>query len=325
MIFRLVPILMAALLLIAAPARAIEIQSNQPSDDTAALLQKLDVSRMPDRTQGFVHIQDQKAGVLIQPVGRIFRDVHSIGQFWLDAAFIIVAVLSMAALYFLVGSMDFHRDEKGRTILRFTGFERFIHWLVASCFIVLGLTGLNLVFGRSLVQPWLGDDAFAELTHLGKLAHNFLAFPFIAGLAVLTVQWLKHNLPDRTDIVWIKMAGGMFGGPHPPAKKFNAGQKMIYWAAVLGGGALVVTGIALMVPFALTDILGMQLIQVAHSLIAAAMIAVVIGHIYLGTLGVRGSFEAMSTGRVDINWAREHHPLWVADEAAKGKLGPNYL
>jgi formate dehydrogenase subunit gamma len=321
---RLFTLLLAALLL-AAPARAIELPSNQPSDDNAALLQKLDMSQMPPRTQGFVHIQDQKEAVLIQPVGRIFRDVHSIGQFWVDAALIIVAVLAMAALYFTVGSMHFHRDERGRTLLRFTGFERFIHWLVASCFIVLGLTGLNLVFGRTLLQPWLGDDAFAEMTHLGKLAHNFLAVPFTLGLAVLTLQWLRHNIPDRTDITWIKMGGGMFGGPHPTAKKFNAGQKMIYWAAVFGGGALILTGAALLVPFAVTDILGMQIIQVVHSLIAAGMIAIIIGHIYLGTIGIRGSFDAMSTGRVDLNWAREHHWLWVREEVAKGHVDPDFL
>jgi len=263
--------------------------------------------------------------VLIQPDGRIFRDVHSMGQFWVDAALIIVAVLSMAGLFFAVGSMRVEHDARGRTILRFTAFERFIHWLVASCFIVLALTGLNLVFGRTLIQPWMGDTAFSDMTHLGKLAHNFLAFPFSAGLAILTIQWLLPNIPNKLDIVWIKMAGGMFGGPHPPARKFNAGQKMIYWAAVFGGGALVVTGVALMFPFYVTDILGMQIIQVAHSLIAAGMIAIIIGHIYLGTVGVRGSFDAMSTGRVDLNWAREHHWLWVEEEVAKGRVEPDYL
>jgi formate dehydrogenase subunit gamma len=121
------------------------------------------------------------------------------------------------------------------------------------------------------------------------------------------------------------MAGGMFGGPHPVARKFNAGQKMIYWIAVGGGGLLVLSGVGLMLPFWFTDILGMQIIQVTHSLIAALMIAVIIGHIYLGTVGVRGSFSAMATGRVDLNWAREHHWLWVEEEVAKGSVEPEAL
>ncbi len=318
-------VMLLAMGLLASPVRATEIPGNVPSDDTAALLKKLDQPQMPPRTEGFVHIQDQKEKVLIQPMGRMFRDFHTIGQFWIDAALIVVAILCMAGLYFAVGSMHFERDPRGRTILRFTGFERFTHWLMAFSFIVLGLTGLNLVFGRTLIQPWMGDDAFAEMTHLGKLAHNFIALPFVIGLFLAGVQWLKHNIPNKLDIVWVKMAGGMFGGPHPPAKKFNAGQKMIYWAALGGGGALALTGLALMFPFYVTDILGMQVIQVAHSLIAAGMIAIIIGHVYLGTIGIRGSFAAMSTGRVDLNWAREHHWLWVEEEVAKGKVEPDAL
>jgi formate dehydrogenase subunit gamma len=311
---------------LALPADATELPNNQPTHGDAELLQKLQQTQMPlAPVEGFVHIPDQKERVLIQPVGRLFRDFHSIGQFWIDTAMIAIAVLSMAALYFTVGSMHFERDPRGRTILRFTGFERFIHWLVAFCFIYLALTGLNLVFGRPLVQPWLGDAAFAELAHLGKLSHNFVAVPFTLGLAALTVQWLRPNIPTKLDWTWVKMAGGMFGGPHPPAKKFNAGQKMIYWAAVGGGGLLVLSGAALMLPFYFTGILGMQLIQIAHSLVAAVMIAINIGHIYLGTVGVRGSFSAMSSGRVDLNWAREHHWLWVEEEVAKGRVEPEAL
>jgi formate dehydrogenase subunit gamma len=311
--------------LLALPAGATEIPSNQPSDDNAALLQKLNQSQMPPRTQGFVHIEDQKAGVLIQPAGRVFRDVHRDAQFWVDAGFIIVAIVCMAGLYLAVGSMHYEKDRAGRTIKRFNAFERFTHWTMAFSFIVLALTGLNLVFGRWMIQPWMGDDAFAEMTRLGKLSHNFLSIPFVLALVAAGVQWLRHNIPNRLDITWVKMAGGMFGGPHPPAKKFNAGQKMIYWAAMGGGGILTLTGLALMFPFYITDILGMQIIQVAHSLTAAGMVAIIIGHIYLGTVGVRGSFQAMSTGHVDLNWAREHHWLWVEEEVAKGKVEPDFL
>jgi formate dehydrogenase subunit gamma len=289
------------------------------------LLQKLQQTQMPARTEGFVHIPDQKERVLVQPMGRMFRDFHSIGQFWIDAALIVIAIGAMGGLYVFAGSMHYEPDPRGRTIQRFRAFERFIHWLVAFCFISLALTGLNLVFGRRLIQPWLGDDAFARITQLGKLSHNFLAVPFTLGLVVMALQWLRPNIPDRNDIMWIRMAGGMFGGPHPVARKFNAGQKMIYWIAVGGGGLLVLSGVGLMLPFWFTDILGMQIIQVTHSLIAALMIAVIIGHIYLGTVGVRGSFSAMATGRVDLNWAREHHWLWVEEEVAKGSVEPEAL
>jgi formate dehydrogenase subunit gamma len=318
-----IALLVVLIALASAPARASEIPANQPSNDTAALLTTLGQSQMPPRTDGFVHIQNQNAGVLIQPAGRMFRDVHSIGLFWINAAFIVVAVLAMAGLYLAIGSQHFTPDIRGRTILRFTGFERFVHWVMAFSFIVLGLTGLNMVLGRTLLQPILGDAVFSWITSHGKFAHNFLAFPFMAALFTMAVLWLRQNMPNRLDIAWFRAAGGMLGGPHPPARKFNAGQKMIYWAAVLGGASLSATGLALLVPFAFTDILGMQIIQVAHSLIAGGMIAIIIGHVYLGTIGVRGSFDAMATGRVDLNWARANHSLWVEEEVAQGRVSPD--
>ncbi len=300
---------------------AVEVPNNRPIADAAALEHRLLQARdLPSgQVQGFVAIPDQKAGVLIQPQGRMFRDVRTRVQPWLDAALIIISIAAMVALYLFAGSMRVAKDPQGRTVQRFTGFERFVHWLTAVSFIWLALTGLNLVFGRWLLIPMLGEDAFSSIAVLAKLSHHFVGFAFMLGLAAMTIRWMRQNLPSRLDIAWIKAAGGMFGGPHPPARKFNAGQKMIYWLAVFGGGAISLTGIALLMPFTVLDITGMQVMQVLHSVISALMIAVVIGHIYLGTIGIRGSFEAMSTGRVDRNWAHEHHGLWLEEEDAKGR------
>lgn len=300
-------------------AMALDLPQNRPATDRAALEQQLQQQRdLPDgRIEGFVHIPDQKAGVLIQPQGRTFRDFRTQWQPWIDGVLIVVAIAAMAALYFIAGPMGYTKDRAGRTIQRFTKLERFVHWSTAVSFIWLSLTGLNLVFGRWLLQPLIGDNSFSWLSAMAKLSHNSVGIAFILGLALMTVQWLRPNLPSRLDWQWIKAAGGMFGGPHPPARKFNAGQKMIYWIAVFGGGAISLTGVALLTPFYALDIGGMQLMQVVHSVIAALMIAVVIGHIYLGSIGVPGSLQAMSTGRVDVNWAREHHGLWAAEEEPK--------
>jgi formate dehydrogenase subunit gamma len=314
--------LMALMLGWAGSAVALEQPQNRPTTDRAALEQKLESqTTMPDgKIQGFVHIPDLKEGVLVQPMGRQFRDFRTKVQPWFDAALIIIAVAAMAALYLIAGPMRYTRDPQGRTIKRFTAFERFVHWMLAASFIWLGVTGLNMVFGRHLVQPWLGDDLFAHMSALLKLSHNAVAYAFMVALVFMSFQWLHNNIPNKLDITWIKMAGGMFGGPHPPARKFNAGQKMIYWIAVFGGIAISVTGLALLLPFYTLDITGQQLMQVAHSVIAALMIAVIIGHVYLGTAGVEGSYQAMSTGRVDLQWAKEHHGLWVAEEIAKGRV-----
>ncbi len=317
---RIAPLL-ALLVLFTGSAWALDMPRNRPNPDRAALEQQLQQERdlPPGRIQGFVHEPDAKLGVLIQPQGREFRDFRTRWQPWIDAALIAVAVGAMALLYMVAGPMRYTKDPRGRTIQRFTVLERFIHWLTAVSFIWLSLTGLNLVFGRWLLEPLMGDNAYASMTSLAKLSHNSVAFAFMAGLAVMAVQWLGRNLPTKLDLQWIKAAGGMFGGPHPPAQKFNAGQKMIYWIAVGGGALISLTGIALLMPFYVLDIGGMQLAQVVHSVVAALMMAVVIGHIYLGSVGVQGSLQAMTTGRVDVNWAREHHGLWLEEEQAKGR------
>jgi len=316
---RIAPLL-ALLVFVTGNAWALEMPRNRPEPDRAALEQRLQQERdLPSgRIQGFVHEPDAKLGVLIQPQGREFRDFRTRWQPWIDAGLIAVAVGAMALLYMVAGPMRYTKDPRGRTIQRFTVLERLVHWLTAVSFIWLSLTGLNLVFGRWLLEPIMGDNAYASMTSLAKLSHNSVGFAFMAGLVVMAVQWLGRNLPTKLDLQWIKAAGGMFGGPHPPAQKFNAGQKMIYWIAVGGGGLISLTGIALLTPFYVLDIGGMQLMQVVHSIVAALMIAVVIGHVYLGSIGVQGSLQAMTTGRVDLNWAREHHGLWLEEEQAKG-------
>lgn len=318
-----IALLFAFALVLALPgvAGAVEVQRNIPVDD-ATLLRRLQQQRdMPDhKIEGFTHIPDQKAGLVVQPQGRTFRDVRTRFQPWFDAALIVIAVASMVALYVFAGPMVAAKDPQGRKLKRFHWHERFVHWLTASTFIWLALTGLNLVFGRYVLLPLMGGDAFATLSHYAKLTHNSVGIAFIIGLVLMAVQWFWNNLPSRHDIAWLKTAGGMFGGSHVPTEKFNAGQKMIYWIAVLGGALISITGVLLMLPFAAVDITGMQIVHIVHSVIAALMIAVIIGHIYLGSVGVQGSFEAMSTGRVDLNWAREHHSLWAEKEEAKGRI-----
>jgi formate dehydrogenase subunit gamma len=109
----------------------------------------------------------------------------------------------------------------------------------------------------------------------------------------------------------------MVGHDHPPAYRFNAGQKAIYWIVVIGGGLVAATGYELMFPFYLSEIEGMQLAQVVHATVAVLFVAVMLAHIYIGTIGMEGAFEAMGNGTVDVNWAREHHSLWLEEENAR--------
>jgi formate dehydrogenase subunit gamma len=169
----------------------------------------------------------------------------------------------------------------------------------------------------------MGHQAFSEWSQWAKYAHNYLSFPFTIGVVLIFLMWIGGNIPNKVDAEWLKRGGGLVGSRNPPAYRFNAGQKMMYWIVVLGGGLAAATGYQLLFPFYLSGIEGMQLAQIVHSVVAMLFIAAMLAHIYIGTLGMEGAFEAMGTGEVDLNWAREHHSLWLDEQSAR--TGPNNM
>ncbi len=292
--------------------------------------------------QGNVSIPDKQAGVMIQSEGDNWRAWRN-GPITTVGAWGLLATIAVLALFFVVrGRIRIDAGPSGKTIQRFGDLERFAHWLSAVSFILLALTGLNTLYGRHVLLPVLGPDAFAALSQAGKYVHNYVSFAFMAGLILMFVIWARHNIPNKYDLIWLAKGGGMFvKGVHPPSKKFNAGQKILYWIVILGGLSLSLSGLALLFPFEfavfawtfdvlnvfgfglpseVTPLQEMQLSQWWHAIVGMIMIAIVIAHIYIGTLGMEGAFDAVGTGRVDENWAREHHNLWVAE--VKGEPMP---
>ncbi|MCA1297279.1 formate dehydrogenase subunit gamma [Stappia indica] len=291
---------------------------------------------------GKVSIPDKKAATLVQSEGELWRAVRN-GPLALYASWALLAMIVILALFFAIrGRIRIEHGRSERTITRFLAVERFGHWLLATSFIILALTGLNVMYGRYVLLPVIGADAFGAVTALGKYLHNYLAFAFMAGLALIFLMWVRHNLPDRTDIKWILQAGGLFSKRlHPPAKKFNAGQKLIFWATVLVGLSISLSGWSLLFPYTthffggtfevinslfgaslpvpLTVVQEQQLASLWHSIMSVVLICVIIGHIYIGSLGMEGAFDAMGSGEVDLNWAREHHSLWVEEVLARQK------
>jgi formate dehydrogenase subunit gamma len=305
----------AFLLVVAAsaPCNAQQVNPTASSVKEQQLLEEL------NRIQGRVSIPDRRSGVLEQPAGRDWREFRNVTLRWIGGIAILGVIAVLVIFYLTRGMVRLEGGRSGRTIVRFTAFERFVHWMTATCFIVLAISGLNITFGRPLLLPLIGFEAFSEWSQWAKYAHNYLSFPFTIGVVLIFLMWIAGNIPNKVDVDWLKRGGGIVGHDHPPAYRFNAGQKAIYWIVVLGGGAVAVTGYELMFPFYLSGIEGMQLAQVVHSIVAVLFIAAMLAHIYIGTLGMEGAFEAMGTGEVDLNWAREHHSLWVEEEQAKGQ------
>lgn len=292
-------------------------------------------------TSGQVSTPDSRAGVLIQSEGDNWRAVRNGPVSVYGAWLLLGSVVVVAAFFAIRGRIRIHDGPAGVTIERFKAAERFAHWLMAGSFVILGLTGLNILYGRYVLKPVIGPDAFGAITLFGKYAHNYLSLAFMAGLLLAFVLWVAHNLPHKSDVIWLLKGGGMIGSAHPPARKFNAGQKILFWLVMLGGLSVSLSGIALMFPFqtalfaktfAALNVLGldlptnltamqeMQLNQVWHTAVAVFLIAVIVAHIYIGSLGMEGAFDAMGTGQVDLNWAREHHSLW-AEEVESREAG----
>jgi formate dehydrogenase subunit gamma len=288
---------------------------------TAESVQEEQLLNEAKRISGFCSIPDQKACTLEQPRGRDWRYFKQIILRWLGVISILGMFAVVTVFYLLRGTVHIEPGRSGRTMLRFSSFERFVHWMAATCFIILMITGLNLTFGRELLLPLIGPEAFAAFTRWGKYAHNFLSFPFALSVVCIAVMWFVWNLPSKLDIQWM-MEGGGFGKKHPPADFFNAGQKSIYWIVVLGGGLVIVSGYVLMFPFYGTSIVAMQVAQIVHSVIAVLVIAGMVFHIYMGSIGEEGAFESMWEGTVDENWAKQHHSVWHEREMGKSKVSP---
>jgi formate dehydrogenase subunit gamma len=288
---------------------------------TASSVQEQQLLQELNRIQGRVSIPDQRSGVLEQPAGRGWREFQNVTLHWIGGIAILGTLTTIVIFYFSRGMVRLESGRTGRTIVRFTAFERGVHWMTATCFIVLAISGLNITFGRPLLLPLMGFEAFSEWSQWAKYAHNYLSFPFTIGVVLIFLIWIGGNIPNKVDAAWLKRGGGIVGHDHPPAYRFNAGQKAIYWIVVIGGAAVAVTGYALMFPFYLSGIAGMQIVQIVHSIVAVLFVAAMLAHIYIGTIGMEGAFEAMGSGTVDVNWAKEHHSLWLEQQDARTGAG----
>lgn len=313
-----VAVILAIGLLAAAPAMA---QSPAGSNPTEQAVSEQQLREELNKIQGRISIPDQKAATLEQPQGRDYRGFREGALPWIGGIVILGMLFLLAVFYFVRGPVRTQAPGTNEKILRFNALERFVHWMTAAAFIVLAITGLNFIFGKRLLMPLMGPDAFAIWSQWAKYAHDFVSWAFMLGIVIMLFMWVWDNLPDRYDAQWLKVGGGLFdksNRTHPPAGRFNTGQKLIFWSVIVGGSALSVSGIFLLFPFDFADINGMQWAQYIHATVGVLMIAVILAHIYIGTLGMEGAYEAMGSGTVDLNWAKEHHSAWVAKKADAG-------
>ncbi len=270
-------------------------------------------------TEGYSAVSGQETGVLIQNGGQNWRAVRN-GPVSFYGGSLIIAVLIVLLAKHIVRGRDKLESRTGRTITRWSTFERVMHWYVAISFIILAITGLSLIFGRTVLIPVMGKEGFAAWAALAKPVHDYLALPFAAGLTLLMLMWIGHNFPKSYDFQWLKSLGGAIGDGHPPAGFFNAGEKVFYWLLLLGGVCMTLSGVYLLFPNLETVRESMQFWHIIHASSGLFLIAVALGHIYLGSIGTEGVLEGMVSGEVDEGFAKQHHSLWY--EEVKGGAAP---
>ncbi len=280
--------------------------------------------------------QAPEAGVLIQPrvqypgsrlttAGEAWRQVRNRWIIPYGGALLLIALGAVAIFYFTrgpIGAPDAPGARAGRRIERFTPFERAAHWANAIAFVSLAISGIVIGFGQFFLRPVIGATLFGWLTYALKNLHNFMGPLFVVSLVVVFFTFLRDNFPQRGDLRWLLKAGGLFGGHEVPSHRFNAGEKVVFWGGVFLLGVIVTTSGLVMdklIPGLLYERGTMQIAHMIHAVAAMFMMALFIGHIYLGTVGMRGAYKAMRTGYVDDAWAREHHEYWWEDVRA-GKV-----
>jgi formate dehydrogenase subunit gamma len=313
-------VLFLTIFAVAPPASAQQRNPDASVNPTASSVKENQLLQELKRIQGRGTIPDARSYTIEQPAGRDWRHFHEVTLRWIGAIAMVGVFVLLVLFYLIRGMVRIESGRSGRVLVRFSGFERLVHWMTATCFIILGISGLNITFGKPLLLPLIGPEAFATWSLWAKYAHNYLSFPFTLGVVLIFLMWIAWNFPTRVDVNWLREGGGMVGHKHPAADRFNAGQKMVYWIVVLGGGAVAASGYVLMFPFYGTNVAEMQLAEIVHGVVAVLFVAAMLGHIYIGTLGMEGAFEAMWDGTVDVNWAKEHHSIWLEKEASQGKV-----
>lgn len=258
---------------------------------------------------------------LISNVGENWRQFRT-GPLITYGGWFLIGVVGLIALFFtLVGRVKLEHGRAGKTIVRWKAHERFLHWFTAISFIILAITGLSLLFGRTVLIPVFGAPGFAAYAQIAMNVHNYLGPAFVIALVLMILLWVKDNIPNRTDLQWFKQGGGIVGKHHPSAGKLNGGEKVWFWLGVFALGLTVsFSGLVLDFPIFGQTRETMALAQGIHAIAAIVWIGFFFGHAYIGTLGTEGAFEGMARGRVDVNWAKQHHDLWYEEQIAKGEV-----
>jgi formate dehydrogenase subunit gamma len=264
----------------------------------------------------------QYPGSRLTNAGEAWRQVRNQYLIPYGGALLLIVLGAIALFYWRKGTIELHGQETGRKIERFTPFERSAHWANAIAFCALAISGIVMAFGKFFILPVIGTALFGWLTYALKNIHNFAGPLFAVSLVIVIVTFVRDNIPSKEDLTWVLKGGGLVSGTEVPSHRFNAGEKILFWSGVFFLGLVVVaSGLVLdkVIPGLVYERGTMQISHMVHAVATFLMMTMFLGHIYMGTIGMRGAYSAMRDGYVDETWAKEHHELWY-DDIKAGKI-----
>ena len=269
--------------------------------------------------KGQTTVRGPETEILIQSEGERWRQLRNGPVTKYGSGLLLFVIGAIALFYFVRGPVKLENQRSGVTVQRWTTAERILHWYTATLFIFMAISGLILLGGKYFLIPLLGPDLFANIALTLKVLHNYLGLLFMVGVLLIIIKWLRFNIFTKLDWEWFKQGGGIVGNKHPSAGRMNGGEKIWFWLICTVGIVVCVSGLVLDFPnFSQTRAV-MQQAHLIHAVFALIWIAVLFGHIYIGTIGTEGALEGMTTGKVDVEWAKQHHDVWYAEQIEANK------
>ena len=283
------------------------VSSKHPSTELWQAVRQRNDLMQPGKTQ----VRSVDAAVLINEYGDQWARFR-MQTLTRVAVYILGAMVLIVMLFYLIrGKVKIQSGLSGKMVFRFTDYERVLHWVLALVFLFLAITGLTLLLGRDLLIPLLGQELFSLLASSSKEGHNLFGPIFLVSIVLMLIKFMRRNIYEKGDLAWLLKGGGFIGKSHVTGGFFNMGEKSWYWLVIIIGLVISVSGLILVSPGFGQGRVMMEISHLVHASGAIILIAISIGHMYLGSVGTEGTSEGMKTGYVDINWAAEHHDRWA--------------
>lgn len=272
---------------------------------------------------GYTTAKGAEAGQLINVDGERWRRIRNERISPIGLLFLGGSAGGLLLFYLWAGRVALAHERTGKKVMRWTPFERALHWFTAINFLILGITGVLLLYGKHFIKPVAPEVVWGSIIYAAKLAHNYLGPLFVIGLLCMLVKWMKNNFINKVDIEWFKQGGGILpNGKHPDAGFCNGGEKAWFWLLATVGVVVCITGLVMDFPIFGQTRDNMQIANLLHGIASLGLLAAAFGHIYIGTAGTEGALEGMTTGYVDESWAKQHHKLWL-DEIQGESAAPS--